>query len=45
MDIKLKGVIILLALISSVYYTYPTYRAYQAGVDPQTIENKVNLGF
>ncbi len=44
MDIKLKGVIILLALVSSIYYTYPTYKAYQTGVDPQTIENKVNLG-
>ena len=44
MDIKIKGLIILIALISSIYYALPTYRAYQPGVDPQTITNKVNLG-
>ena len=44
MDIKVKGGIILLALIASIYYALPTYRAYQPGVDPQTISNKVNLG-
>jgi len=44
MDIKVKFGVILLALIASIYYALPTYRAYQTGVDPQTIENKVNLG-
>ncbi len=44
MDIKVKGGIIVLALIASIYYALPTYRAYQPGVDPQTINNKVNLG-
>ena len=44
MDIKLKGSIILIVLLGSLYYAFPTYRAYQPGVDPQTVENKVNLG-
>ena len=44
MDIKLKGAIILIVLLGVLYYAFPTYRAYQSGVDPQTIENKVNLG-
>ncbi len=44
MDIKLKGAIILIVLLGALYYTFPTYKAYQSGVDPQTIENKVNLG-
>ena len=44
MDIKFKGSIILIVLIAALYYTFPTYRAYQPGVDPQTVENKVNLG-
>ena len=44
MDIKLKGAIILIVLFGALYYAFPTYRAYQTGVDPQTIENKVNLG-
>ena len=44
MDIKLKGGIILIVLLGALYYAFPTYRAYQTGVDPQTVENKVNLG-
>ena len=44
MDIKLKGAIILIVLLGALYYTFPTYKAYQSGVDPQTVENKVNLG-
>ena len=44
MDIKLKGAIILIVLLGALYYAFPTYRAYQPGVDPQTVENKVNLG-
>ena len=44
MDIKLKGAIILIVLLGALYYAFPTYRAYQSGVDPQTVENKVNLG-
>ena len=44
MDIKLKGVVVILVLITSIYYTLPTYKAYQPGVDPQSVENKVNLG-
>ena len=44
MNIKLKGGIILIVLIAALYYAFPTYRAYQPGVDPQTVENKVNLG-
>ncbi|MBS1255125.1 MAG: Protein translocase subunit SecD [Deltaproteobacteria bacterium] len=44
MDIKLKGGIILIVLLAALYYVFPTYRAYQTGVDPQTVENKVNLG-
>ena len=44
MDIKLKGAIILIVLLGALYYTFPTYKAYQTGVDPQTVENKVNLG-
>jgi len=44
MDIKLKGAIILIVLLGALYYAFPTYRAYQTGVDPQTVENKVNLG-
>ena len=44
MDIKLKGSIILIVLLGALYYAFPTYRAYQPGVDPQTVENKVNLG-
>ena len=44
MDIKLKGTIILIVLLGALYYTFPTYKAYQSGVDPQTVENKVNLG-
>jgi len=31
-------------LLGAFYYTFPTYKAYQSGVDPQTVENKVNLG-
>ena len=31
-------------LLGALYYAFPTYRAYQTGVDPQTVENKVNLG-
>ena len=31
-------------LLAALYYVFPTYRAYQTGVDPQTVENKVNLG-
>ena len=44
MDIKFKGTIILIVLFGALYYTFPTYKAYQTGVDPQTVENKVNLG-
>ena len=44
MDIKLKGAIILIVLLGALYYTFPTYKAYQSGVAPQTVENKVNLG-
>ncbi|MBC8219554.1 MAG: protein translocase subunit SecD, partial [Proteobacteria bacterium] len=44
MDIKFKGGIILIVLIAALYYAFPTYRAYQPGVDPQTVDNKVNLG-
>ena len=44
MDIKFKGSIILIVLIAALYYTFPTYRAYQPGVDPQTVSDKVNLG-
>ena len=44
MDIKLKGAIILIVLLGALYYAFPTYRVYQTGVDPQTVENKVNLG-
>ena len=44
MDIKLKGAIILIVLFGALYYAFPTYRAYQPGLDPQTVENKVNLG-
>ena len=44
MDIKLKGTIILIVLIGALYYVFPTFRAYQPGVDSQTVENKVNLG-
>ena len=44
MNIKLKGSIILIVLLGALYYAFPTYRAYQTGVDPQTVENKVNLG-
>ena len=31
-------------LIGALYYAFPTYRAYQSDVDPQTVDNKVNLG-
>ncbi len=44
MDIKLKGSIILIVLLGALYYAFPTYKAYQTGVDPQTVDNKVNLG-
>ena len=44
MDIKFKGTIILIVLLGALYYTFPTYKAYQTEVDPQTVENKVNLG-
>ncbi len=44
MDIKLKGSIILIVLLGALYYAFPTYRAYQPGVEPHTVENKVNLG-
>jgi len=44
MDIKIKGGIIVAVLIASIYYAFPTYRAYQPGIDPQTVDNKVNLG-
>ena len=44
MNIKLKGSIILIVLLGALYYAFPTYRAYQQGVDPQNVENKVNLG-
>ncbi len=44
MDFKLKGAIILIVLLGALYYSFPTYRAYQTGVEPQTVENKVNLG-
>ena len=45
MDIKFKGSIILIVLIAALYYTFPTYRAYQPGVDPQTVENKIDVEF
>ena len=44
MDIKLKGAIILIVLLGALYYAFPTYKAYQPGVDSQTVKNKVNLG-
>ncbi len=44
MNIKLKGILILLILIAALYYSYPTYKAYQTGIDPQTVDGKVNLG-
>ncbi len=44
MNIKLKGILILLVLIAAIYYSYPTYKAYQTGIDPQTVDGKVNLG-
>ena len=44
MDIKFRGSIILIVLIGALYYAFPTYRAYQLDVDPQTVDNKVNLG-
>ncbi|GIT08013.1 MAG: hypothetical protein CM1200mP30_16430 [Pseudomonadota bacterium] len=31
-------------MLGALYYAFPTYRAYQQGVDPQNVENKVNLG-
>jgi preprotein translocase subunit SecD len=44
MELRLKGFLILIVFCVAVFYSLPTYRAYQAGVDPQTIANKVNLG-
>ena len=44
MDIKIKGAIILIVLLGALYYAFPTYNAYQPGIDPQTVKNKVNLG-
>ncbi len=44
MNIKLKGILILAVLAVAFYYVFPTWQAYRDGVDPQTIENKVNLG-
>ena len=43
MDFKLKGPLSC-CLLGALYYAFPTYMAYQPGVDPQTVENKVNLG-
>lgn len=44
MGVKLKGIFVLIVLVVAVIFTLPTLRAYRGGVDPATIQNKVNLG-
>jgi len=44
MDIKSKAVLIIAVLCASLFYAFPTFLAYQPGVDPQTVANKLNLG-
>jgi len=44
MDIKIKGSIILIVLLGALYYAFPTYRAYQPGVDLGGGGNKKKKG-
>ena len=43
-NVKAKGILILIVATIALYYAFPTYQAYFSDYDPQTIENKVNLG-
>ena len=44
MNVRVKGLLILLVFAAAVFYSLPTYQAYQPGVDPQQHPNRVNLG-
>ena len=44
MNVQFKGGLILIVLVAALYYVFPTFKAYQSGVDPQTVADKVNLG-
>lgn len=44
MDVRLKGILILGVLVTSIFYAFPTFLAYQPGGNPQQVEGKVNLG-
>ena len=44
MNVQFKGGLILIVLVAALYYVFPTFKAYQGGVDPQTVADKVNLG-
>ncbi|MBF0237284.1 MAG: protein translocase subunit SecD [SAR324 cluster bacterium] len=44
MEIKLKGILILMVLSAALFYAWPTWEAYKPGGDPLKVEHKVNLG-
>ncbi len=44
MDVRIKGLLILVVLAVCLYYNFPTYQAYKPGGNPQEVSNKVNLG-
>ena len=44
MNVRVKGLLIMLVFAAAVFYSLPTYQAYQPGVDPQQYPNRVNLG-
>ena len=43
MNVRVKGLLIMLVFAAAVFYSLPTYQAYQPGVDPQQYR-RVNLG-
>ena len=44
MNVRVKGLLIMLVFAAAVFYSLPTYQAYQPGIDPQQYPNRVNLG-
>ena len=44
MSLRIKGILIGIVLVITLFYTFPTFLAYRPGIDPQSVENKVNLG-
>lgn len=44
MNLRIKGLLILAVFFAAVFYSLPTYQAYQPGANPQQFPNRVNLG-